>query len=417
MKLISKITLLYLLISLVVFLLGGMITHQVIMREVVYEEQRFLKERLNFAIKMIERRKLDRPFERDKIKIIPLGAGAQETDIVFSDTVVMHSSLQRMEPHNKLDVVKKVGEQYYKITLYDLIVEEDDISEGVNEALFKVYLLLLVVVLILSWVASVFLLKPFNVTLEHIKNFSLRKNDRIKYKKSNTREFDKLNKFIEEMTEKIQTDYQSLKEFTENASHEMQTPLSIANGKLELLLESDNLTDEQVALIISAQGSVQRLSRMGKALSLLTKIENKEFENTGEINISELLSKLLFDFKELADLKSIKVEADLQENVKVSMDSTLAAIMITNLMQNAIRHNYEKGRIKVELTAQTLSISNTGGVLKSDPGSLFERFKKDNQSKESIGLGLSIVKKICEVNSFGITYHYQDETHKIEVIF
>ncbi|GAA0890748.1 HAMP domain-containing sensor histidine kinase [Fulvivirga kasyanovii] len=417
MKLIFKITLLYLLISLVVFLIGGIITHQIIMREVIYEEQRFLRERLDFAIRMIERRKLHKPFERDKIKIIPLGTRGEETEIAFSDTVVMHSTLQRMEPHNKLDVVKKVGQQYYKITLYDLIVEEDDIAEGVNEALVKVYLLLLVVVLILSWVASAFLLKPFNITLDHIKNFSLRKNNPIKYKKSNTKEFDKLNKFVEEMTEKIQTDYQSLKEFTENASHEMQTPLSIANGKLELLMESDNLTDEQVALIVSAQGSVQRLSRMGKALSLLTKIENKEFESTEEINLSELLLKLLFDFKELADLKSIKIESEIQEHVKVNMDSTLAAIMVTNLLQNAIRHNYEEGRIHVVLTHTRLSISNTGGALKSDPGSLFERFKKDNQSKESVGLGLSIVKKICEVSSFDISYQYQEPDHTIEVIF
>ncbi|MBL6447975.1 HAMP domain-containing histidine kinase [Fulvivirga sp. 29W222] len=417
MKLIFKITLLYLLISLVVFLIGGLITHQIIMREVVFEEQRFLKERLDFAIRMIERRKLHKPFERDKIKIIPLGTRAKETEIAFSDTVVMHSTLQRMEPHNKLDVVKKVGDQYYKVTLYDLIVEEDDVAEGVNEALIKVYLLLLVVVLILSWVASVFLLKPFNFTLEHIKNFSLRKNDHIKYKKSSTREFDKLNKFVEEMTEKIQTDYQSLKEFTENASHEMQTPLSIANGKLELLMESDNLTDEQVALIVSAQGSVQRLSRMGKALSLLTKIENKEFESTEEIDLNKLLSKLLFDFKELAGLKSIKIETEIQENVKVKIDNTLAAIMVTNLIQNAIRHNYEEGWVKVVLSAKSLSISNTGAALKSDPGLLFERFRKDNQSKESIGLGLSIVKKICEVSSFDITYQHQDESHKIEIIF
>lgn len=387
------------------------------MREVVFEEQRFLKERLNSAMRMIEHRNLNKPFERDKIRIIPLGTTGEETDITFSDTLVMHSALQRIEPHNKLDVVKKVGDQYYSITLYDLIIEEDDISDGVNESLIKMYLLLTAVVLGLSWIASMFILKPFNITLEQIRNFSLRKDDRIIYRKSYTREFDKLNKFIEEMTEKVQVDYQSLKEFTENASHEMQTPLSIANGKLELLLESENLTDEQVLLIVSAQGSIQRLSRMGKALSLLTKIENKEFESIEKVNMSELLSKLLFDFKELTDLKSIKVKSDIQEDVYLQMDPTLAAILITNLMQNAIRHNYEAGKIKIKLTDKAFSISNTGGQLKSDPASLFERFKKDNQSKESIGLGLSIVKKICEINGFEITYKHEVEEHQIEVAF
>ncbi|ELR70062.1 twp-component sensor histidine kinase [Fulvivirga imtechensis AK7] len=417
MKLIFKITLLYLLITLVVFLLGGMITHQVIMREVVFEEQRFLTERLTSAIRMIEHRKLDRPFERDKIRIIPLDGQVEETPITFSDTVVMHATLQRMEPHNKLDVIKKVGDRYYSISLYDLIIEEDDISDGVNESLLKMYLLLSVVVLVLGWIASLFILKPFNATLEQIRNFSLKKNDRIVYQKSNTREFDKLNKFVEEMTDKVRSDYQSLKEFTENASHEMQTPLSITNGKLELLLESDNLSNEQVSLIISAQESIQRLSKLGKALSLLTKIENKEFESVEKVDMSELLSKLLADFKELTDLKSIKVETEIQDQVCVRMDSTLAAIMITNLIQNAIRHNNEQGMISITMTDKKLTIRNTGEALKSDPKVLFERFKKDNQSKESIGLGLAIVKKICEVSSFNISYEYQKKMHCITVIF
>lgn len=417
MKLIFKITLLYLLISLIVFLLGGIITYHVIKREITFEEQRFLDERLTSVIRMIERRHLSRPFEHDKISIIPLGTQGHETPVQFSDTLVMHSTLQRIEPHNKLDVVKKVGDQYYKISLYDLIVEEDDIYDGVSEALVKMYVLLTVVVLILSWVASLFLLKPFNATLGRIRNFSLKKNEPISYKKTNTREFDKLNMFIEEMTDKVQSDYQSLKEFTENASHEMQTPLSIANGKLELLLESDNLSDEQVSLIVSAQESVQRLSKMNRALSLLTKIENKEFENANEIDFSEILSKLIFDFKELTDLKSIQVETSVLSGVKVKMDATLAAILITNLMQNAIRHNFESGNIRISLDHKVFKVSNTGDPLKADPEMMFERFKKDNQSKDSIGLGLAIVKKICEVNGFAISYRYGDGYHQIEIIF
>lgn len=417
MKLIFKITLLYLFISLVVFLLGGVITYQVIKREMNFEEQRFLQERLSYSLRMIEKRKPTKPFEKDKISIIPLGLAGVEVPVTFSDTLVMHSTLQRMEPHTKLYTVAKVGDEFYKITLYDLIIEEDDIEEGVMESLVKMYLLLTALILVLSWVASFWLLKPFNKTLEKIKNFSLKRNEGIHYEPSGTREFDKLNRFLEEMGHKMQTDYQSLKEFTENASHEMQTPLSITNGKLELLLESENLTDEQVVLIISAQESIQRLSKMSKALLLLTKIENKEFENIEAVNLSELISKLLFDFKELVNLKTITLQTNIEENVCVRMDNTLAALMITNLINNAIKHNHERGFIQINLNKQRLAIANSGHALKSNPPLMFERFRKGSQSKESIGLGLAIVKKICEVSDFDVRYRYDGEKHQMEILF
>ncbi|MTI21524.1 HAMP domain-containing histidine kinase [Fulvivirga sp. RKSG066] len=417
MKLILKITILYLFISLLVFALGGIITFEVIKREVDLEQQRFLKERLNSAIRMIERRNLDKPFKRDKISILPLAVLEEETEIIYSDTIVMHSTLQRMEPHVKLDVIKNVKGRSYKISMFDLIVEEDDIAEGVQESLIKMYILLTVVVLILSGVASFFLLKPFNHTLQIIKNFRLSNNEDVKFSKSSTSEFNKLNIFLGEMTLKMRRDYLAMKEFTENASHEMQTPLTIASGKLEMLLNADNLTDEQMSMIVSAQDSIRRLSKMNKSLSLLTKIENKEFESKDEVNLSAKLEQQIFDFEELINLKSIKLHKDITGNVKLKIDDVLCNILLTNLLQNAVRHNFEEGEIYVNLTTDELSITNTGNPLLTDPDVLFDRFKKGNQSAESIGLGLAIVKKICDANGFEVDYIYANGKHKLTVSF
>lgn len=417
MKLIFKITILYLLISSLVFVIGGLITFEVINREVDYEEQRFLMERLESAVRMIERRDLDKPFTRDKISIIPLDQLKVETEASFSDTVVMHSTLQRMEPHLKLDVIKNINGRSYKISMFDLIVEEDDIAEGVQESLLKMYLILIVVVLVLSAVTSYYLLKPFNTTLQQIKNFSLKNSNKIRLDSSTTAEFRKLNGFLEDMMNKMKTDYHAMKEFTENAAHEMQTPLSIANGKLEVLLNADNLTEEQSAMIVSAQTSIQRLAKLNKALALLTKIDNKEFEEKTEINLSAELEQQLFAFTELIELKSIKLKKNIEGNVKVNMDMILSSILLTNLLQNAIRHNYEAGEIIINLTPDKLVIANTGDPLKVDPLSLFDRFKKDNQNIDSLGLGLSIVKKICDVNGFSINYTFSDQRHRLEITF
>ena len=415
MKLALKITLLYLFISLAVFLVGGIISFQVIKREIDLEQRRFLRERLRSSLKMIERRDLSKPFIRDKISIIPLGTEGQETKGIYSDTLVMHSTLQRLESHVRLDIVKEVNGKYYDISLFDLIVEEDDIADSVQESLLKIYLLLSSAVILISFITSFIILRPFNLTLEAIKSFNLKSNDKLRFKKANTKELSKLHSFLEDMTGRVQQDYRSLKEFTENASHELQTPVAVASGKLELLLEADNLSVEQLEMITSAQNAIKRLSKMGNSLALLTKLENDEFENNENIDLKKSAEDLLFEFNEIFDLKSIKVEKDLADGVTVQMNPTLCEMMLSNLLQNAVRHNQPAGEIKVQLTKDQLTISNTGEAPKVEPALFFERFKKNNQSDDSIGLGLSIVKKIVELSEMSIEYRYFDEKHHITI--
>ena len=208
MRLILKFTLLFLLISLGVFFLGGVITYQVVKEEIDEEQERFLKERLEYVTRMIERRQPTENFIRDKIQIYPLLNAGEETEIQYSDTIVMHSTLERLEPHIKLDVTREVKGKLYRISIYDLIVEEDDIVESVKESMIKFYLLLTVIMLMVGGVASMYLFRPFNGTLERIKSFRLDQQQPIKLKKSSTIEFNKLNGFLEEMTGKIQKDYQ-----------------------------------------------------------------------------------------------------------------------------------------------------------------------------------------------------------------
>ena len=250
MKLIYKYTLWYLIISLLVFVLGGLITYQILKQEISREQERFLQERLTYVERMIERRQPDSTLVRDKIVVEPLSTATADTTIVFSDTLVMHSTLERMEPHTKLEVVRSIGDRYYKILLFDVIVEQDDIVESVKESMIKTYLLLTGAVLLLGVFAGLFLFRPFNQTLNLIRNFDIDKGKPITQAKSGTQEFDKLNQFLEEMTTKIQTDYRALKEFSENASHEMQTPLANAIGKLELLLDNPQMGPEETEKVM-----------------------------------------------------------------------------------------------------------------------------------------------------------------------
>ena len=112
-----------------------------------------------------------------------------------------------------------------------------------------------------------------------------------------------------------------------------------------------------------------------------------------------------------------RIDYQIDENIKVKSDPVLIQILIINLFQNAIRHNIPKGDIHISLNSNSLKFSNTGKPLVGSTESLFKRFKKDNQSGETIGLGLAIVKKICNVNGFSIAYTYEETQHVIEIQF
>jgi len=418
MRLIYKLTIIYLIISLIVLAAGGLFTYMDVKYEIDMEEKRFLKERLQSIESFIERRDLQKDFTKDKITIRYLGESAETTPIAFSDTTVMHSTLQRPETHTLLTTTKQINGKFYAISIYDLIVEEDDIAEGVIKSLVKTLAILLVLILLLSLLASKILLRPFESILARIKSFNIKEEKPIYFPNSGTRELNQLSKFLNEMTSKMKQDYQALKEFTENASHELQTPLSIASGKLELLMEDNHCTDKQLELAVAAQNNIKRLSHMSSSLTLITKIENREFDTGQRVDLSAVLAELIDDFNELIQIKGLRLEQNIAPEVIIKTNRSLLYIMLTNLLKNAINHNIgEHGYINILLEGKSLIIENSGPELTLPPEDMFLRFKKDVNKSYSMGLGLSIVKRIIEINNWHIGYSNQQTIHKIKVTF
>ncbi len=417
MKLLYKITLIFLLLALAVFLVGSVITYQAFKHEVNMEEQRFLQERLQQTERMVRRLNISKEFKRDKLIIQPLGPSGTETEPMFSDTLVMHSTLDRIEPHLKLVVNRKIGGQLYKIILYDIIIERDDIIDGVKVSMTKIYFLLIMVFLLSTILLSTWIFRPFNLTLQRIKQFSIKGIDELDWPKSGTTEFNQLNRFLDEMTSKIRHDYKSLKEFTENASHEMQTPLAIIKGKMELLINDENLTEGQRTIVSDTILSIEKQSKMIQSLALLTKIENMEFSDNETVDLSIQLLEMLEQFSEMILLHNLNLNSKIDDQVKVKIDPHLLRVLFQNLISNAIMHNIDNGDIEVILQESELTIKNTGQATDMDPGKLFERFRKIDQTRESLGLGLSIVKQICDTYGIPVEYLVSNRNHKLKLDF
>ncbi len=418
MNLITKTTLVYLLVLLVIIGIGGVFTYYGVEHEVKRETDFDLGYHFEQLSEALEEGVPVESLIDDRITITEIPRMSPvDTIPVFSDTLAQHSYLPRQEMHRKVVGAKSVNGKFYRIQVMDVFIESDDIYEGVVKVMTRFFLILGGALLIVSFLIARLLFRPFQKTLEKIRNFDLKKDKPLNLPKTTTKEFKLLNSFIEQMAVKARRDYVSVKEFSENASHELQTPLAIARGKLELLMETNGLDPEQTRLIQTAQESLGKLSRLGEALSLLTRIDNKEFSTQATLDFSRIVKNCVVNFEELAQMKHLELKKDIQDNVLLQLDPGLADILVGNLVKNTIRHNIKGGWIEIRLDQEHLTVRNTGNPPKVAPDQLFERFQKGASGNNSLGLGLAIVKKICEVNNYAVHYDFDDGVHQIRIKF
>ena len=282
--------------------------------------------------------------------------------------------------------------------------------------MLSVFAGLFAAMLIFNWAISKRLWKPFGQSLKKIRNAELQKMENLHFEDTNTKEFNELNASLNFMAGKIYKDYVNMKEFTENAAHEMQTPVAIAQSKLELLLQDTNLKDEQVQSIMEAITALSRLKILHEGLLLLAKIENNQYSTTQEINLTQVTQKYLKLFNEFIKDKQLSVTVNYETDFIVKLHSTLADSLITNLLGNAIKYNITGGSISIDISATKYLISNTSILDEIPKERLFKRMAPSKQSGEtSNGLGLAIVKKITEANNLHITYRVLDGCHQFEI--
>jgi signal transduction histidine kinase len=417
MKLINRLTIWYLAITTLVLLVSGFIVFHRVQSEIETEVGRRLKRNIDHVAGLIKDGVPVDSIQTKEIEIKVLPFEAPLIKLQVKDSMGYFAlPLRAVDRKYSVASSYKIAGQHYYISAHNFIAEPDEIFEGILASLGFTLVILLAFVTLASRQMSTQLLSNFNRTLKTIQSFTLKQNDPIKLTNTKIREFKELNRFLEKMTNKALDDYRSLKEFSENASHELQTPLAIMRGKLELLLDT-NIDERQATLIEGIQDAVQKLASVNQSLILLTRLENQEYHLNHKINFTEVVEEGINAFKELIEMKSIKITADIQPAVYVNLHPVLAHILFTNLLSNAIRHNQPNGSINVFLSSSGLTVSNSGDPPKISTAELFQRFKKGKQSGESTGLGLAIVKQICEASGFNVSYEFSEGRHILEIVF
>jgi signal transduction histidine kinase len=309
------------------------------------------------------------------------------------------------EPFLEYKNTVTINGKLYKITIRKSLFEYEELLLAITTPLLSLLVLAFLFTFLINRKLNKTVWKDFEYNLEVIKKFSFRNSEEIKLKKTNIQEFDELNNSITELTNKLLIDYQALKEFTENASHEIQTPISIISVNLEEILQQ-NVSEQTFQLIVNTQQALKRLSDLNKNLLLLTKIENRQFLVKEDLDINRIVENKIEEFSPLIKSKSIKVDVNANGIFQVIISAELADILLNNLLANAIKHNSPDGKIHIELSEKELKICNTGKTNKLTNETIFNRFTKENS--QSYGLGLAIVKQICDTHNITIQYRKSD---------
>ncbi|MEG2229108.1 MAG: HAMP domain-containing sensor histidine kinase [Odoribacter sp.] len=278
------------------------------------------------------------------------------------------------------------------------------------------YLLLLTILLIsltlVSRLVSKRLWRPFHHTLHQLELFALEGEHLPKFTETNVREFRELNSALVHLIDRNLKTYKIQKEFTQNASHELQTPLAVFQTKLDLLLQEPNLTEAQADIVQSLYEVTLRLSRLNKNLLLLAKMENRQFNDLQQYAMGEFVLATLSFFEEQIKADELVLTTMMEQTLIVTANKPLLDSLLSNLLANAIRHNRKGGEIFVEVKADALVVRNTGMDTPLDESLLFSRFYRTSQSDKGNGLGLSIVYQICLYHGWTVKYSFESGYHQ-----
>lgn len=352
----------------------------------------------------------------DQIKI-DLLAGNQEETSYMRDTLMWDDYEKRILPFRQLYFTDKLNGQNYSITITKSLLPSEDLIRGMSEIILFLMISVILSLLVVNRQISKIIWAPFYDTITKLKRFKIAAPAEVSFEPTRIFEFEQLNGEIKAMLDKSRADYINLKEFAENASHEIQTPLAIIKSKTEMLLQHAKWPEEGLVDINKINEAANRLSKLNTDLILLTQIDNHQYQELERIDLVRFIDKKLTYFEELIELKTIKLHKKYHARPELQMNNSLAFVLINNLLKNAIKHNINDGYLTITVFYNKMTFENSGMPLKTKPESMFQRFKKGNTSIESSGLGLALIKKVCDIYQMKISYAQHGTNHKIEVQF
>jgi signal transduction histidine kinase len=321
-----------------------------------------------------------------------------------------------IERYRCLKKIVYINNKPFLFTIQTNIEEAKDTIAVIAVTTVFFFIIIALGLLFLNRKLSASIWKPFRNTLEKLKKFNLNTHNQIEFEKTDTIEFEELHESLNKLIEHSVSVYQTQKQFTENASHELQTPLTIIKHKVDILLQNESLTEEQYLIAEDINKALTRSSRINKNLLLLAKIGNSQFDNSEKFEFDILVNQSLEMLEEHVNQKNISVKTSIHPEIEVLGNNGLCEVLINNLLINAIRHTQQEGSISVILTESFFEVSNSG-TEKLNTDLLFKRFSRLSSDNSGSGLGLAIISEICRFQNWKVSYRFENHHHIFSIKF
>lgn len=335
----------------------------------------------------------------------------------YSNEVMQIADRDNDETSRVLRTIFKNSQgEYHMLTVATPTIESEDLREAMTNWIVILYCSLLVlIVAICLWVLWRSM-RPLYRLLNWLDNNDISHGVQPMYNPTKVNEFTRLNEAVLRSAKRSEQLYMQQKQFTGNASHEIQTPLAVCQSRLELLANT-SLSEEQLGEVIKTQKTLEYISRLNKELLLLTKIDGGQFTDVVQIDMTKLIEKIAEDFAMIFQYRQITLSINCTDTPNIVINPTLASVLVTNLIKNGYVHNHSKGEITISIDSMGLEVSNTGDAAPLDASQIFERFYQGHKHTGSTGLGLALVKAVCGLYGFALNYDYSDGYHKFSIKF
>lgn len=352
------------------------------------------------------------------IRSVDAGYAARTRHIRYKDMEVYFEGKNKYEPARTITYIFQTADGHYReLTVFTATIDKNNLKRAILYWLIALYAVLLIGVTVVNLWTVRHSMKPLRILLDWLDAYKLGQGGKPLDNKTDITEFKIMNETVRRSIERNERQYEQQKLFIANASHEMQTPLAVCVNRLEMMLDDEKLTEEQMAEIIKTLRTLKNLSATNRSLLLLCKIDNCQFANREPVDLGNMTERLLPDLESVYEYKNITLHVDFADTVVAEMDRSLAQVLVSNLLKNAFVHNVQGGSISVTADSRSMTVANTGVPRPLDEGKIFERFYHSADKKSSTGLGLSLVKAVCNLYGFGINYSFRDGQHVFTAVF
>lgn len=340
----------------------------------------------------------------------------KKPNVSYTDSMVYIPAKRETEPARILTTIFKDDDNnFYELSVLTPTIEKKDLKEAILYWVILLYITLLLLIILTSIYIYHRSNRPLYTLLAWMETYKVGGTNRPLENETDITEFRQLNEAAIRNMERAEEVFERQKQFIGNASHEMQTPLAVCRNRLENLMEDDTLTEIQLKELAKTHHTLAYMTKLNKSLLLLYKIDNDQFNNVSDIDVNSLVKQIMHDYEEVYAYMHITTNVKQTGIFHLQMNETLATILLNNLIKNSYVHNVSKGTIAIEIDSDSVRFKNTGPGCLLNTNLIFERFYQASKKESSIGLGLALVKSICDKEKLLLHYAYEENMHCFKI--